>query len=172
MLTKSQKEQIIQEIKEKLSNSKVVITADFRGLSVKEMDELKKEIREIGGSVQVIKKTLMNIALKEQNTDFDLKKFTGPLVFVFGPEETGVPKKIWNFIKKSENLKIQGGLLEKEKIDAAQIEALAKMPSREELLAKLVGTIQAPVSGFVYALSGTIGSLVNVLKAVSDKKEE
>ncbi len=171
MLNKSQKETIIQKLKEKLVNNKVLVVADFRGLSVKDMNDLKKQIREIGGSVQVAKKTLINLALQAEKIDFDTRQFSGPLAFIFGIAETEVPKKIWSFAKKNDKIKIEGGLLEGKIISLAEVESLAKMPSKKELLGKLVGTVQGPVRGFVYVLSGTIGSLVNVLKAVEDQKK-
>lgn len=172
MLDKTQKEQLVKGLKEQLNQSKVLVMADFRGLSVKDMSDLKKDVKEAGGRMQVTKKTLFNVALKEKGIDFDTRKFTGPLAFIFGSEETAIPKKVWNFSKKNENLKVEGGILDNKIIARSDIEALAKLPSKEELLGKLVGTIQAPVSGFVSVLSGTVGSLMNVLKAVSDKKAQ
>lgn len=172
MLTKSQKEHLVKEIKELVDQNKIVVMADFRGLTVKDMTDLKKDIRESGGRMQVIKKTLVNVALKEKGIDFDTRDYTGPLAFIFGPDETVVPKKIWSFSRKNDKLKIEGGLLDKAIVTKSEIEALAKLPSREDLLGKLVGTIQGPVSGFVHVLSGTVGSFVNVLKAISEDKEE
>lgn len=162
----------MKELKELMDQNKILVMADFRGLTVKDMSDLKKEIREAGGRMQVVKKTLFNVALKEKKIDFDTRKFTGPLAFIFGTEETAIPKRVWSFSRKNENLKVEGGMLENEIVSKSEIEVLAKLPSKEELLGKLVGTIQEPVSGFVRTLSGTVGSLVNVLKAISDKNGE
>jgi len=170
MLTKAQKEEILKELEENMNRNKVLVMADYRGLSAKDMISLKKEIKEAEGKVQVAKKTLLNIILRNNGIDFDTRSFSGPLIFAFGPEETSVPKKIWNFTRKNDKLKIEGAVLENKVLSSDETVALAKLPSREELLAKVVGTIQAPVSGFVHVLSGTLGSLVNVLKAVSEKK--
>lgn len=170
MLTKTQKEEIIGGLRETMDQSKVLVIADYRGLTVKDMDDLKKEVREMGGKMQVAKKTLLNIILKERNIDFDTRTFSGPLVFVFGPEETAIPKKIWTFAKKNDKLKIEGAILENNVLNSEEAIALAKLPSKEELLARVVGTIQAPISGFVHVLSGTVGSFVNVVKAIADKK--
>ena len=164
MLSKSQKEEIIQSLKEKLETSKIVVVADYQGMTVKDMDDIKKEIREIGGEFQVTKKTLMNIALKEKDIDLDTKQYMGQLAFAFGPEETGVPKKIWSFIKKNEKMKIEAGVLENKAIDASAVESLAKLPSREELLGKVVGTIAAPMGGIVNVLTGPMRGLLNVLR--------
>ena len=170
MLNKSQKEDIVSKLKEALDQNKILVMADFRGLTVKDMDDLKKEIKEVGGKMQVAKKTLVNVALKERGIEFDTRDFTGPLAFIFGPEETAVPKKVWSFVRKNDKLKIEGGLLEEKIVTDSDIVMLAKLPSKEELLGKLVGTVQGPISGFVRVLSGTLGSFVNVLKAVGEKK--
>lgn len=172
MLTKSQKEEIIGRLKEAIDQNKILVMADFRGLTVQDLGTIKKEVKEIGGRLHVAKKTLLNIALQEKGIDFDTRKFTGPLVFAFGPEETGVPKKLWSFSKKNDKLKIEGGILEGNVLSSDEVVVLAKLPSKEELLAKVVGTIQAPISGFVHVLSGTVGSIVNVIKAISDNKAE
>lgn len=169
MLNKSQKEKIVASLKEALDGNKILVMADFRGLTVGDMNDLKKEVREVGGRTQVIKKTLVNVTLKEKGIDFDTRQFTGPLAFIFGPDETAVPKKVWSFSRKNENLKVEGGMLENEIVTKSDIEVLAKLPSKEELLGKLVGTIQGPVNGFARVLSGTIGSLANVIKAISNK---
>jgi len=170
MLTKSQKEAILAELKEAMSQNKVLVMADYRGLTVGDMQALKREVREAGGKMQVAKKTLLNIVLEDAGIEFDTRSFVGPLVFLFGPEETVVPKKVWNFARKNENLKIEGAILESKVLSSADTVALAKLPSKEELLAKLVGTIQGPVSGFVNVLAGPMRSMVQVLKAVSDNK--
>ncbi|MFH1182865.1 MAG: 50S ribosomal protein L10 [Candidatus Moraniibacteriota bacterium] len=170
MLTKNQKEKLVKEIKEYMNQNKILVMADFRGLTVKDMSDLKKEIREVGGKMQVVKKTLVNVALKEKGIDFDTRIFTGPLAFIFGPEETAVPKKIWSFFCKNDKLKIEGGLLENEVVTKSDIEVLAKLPTKEELLGRLVGTVQEPVSGFVRVLAGAIGSFTNVIRAISENK--
>lgn len=172
MLTKSQKEQIIDQLKEAIDQNKILVMADYRGLAVQDIIALKKEVKEQGGKLQVAKKTLLNIALQDKGIEFDTRKFSGPLVFAFGPEETAIPKKLWSYSKKNENLKIEGGILEGNVLSSDEVIVLAKLPSKEELLAKVVGTIQAPISGFVRVLSGTVGSFVNVVKAISDKKAQ
>ena len=170
MLTKSQKEGIIAELKEAMKQNKVLVMADYRGLTVQDIRELKNEVREIGGKMQVAKKTLLNIVLEDAGIDFDTRSFSGPLVFIFGPEETAVPKKIWKYSRKNENLKIEGAILENKVLSSEETVALAKLPSKEELLAKLVGTIQAPVSGLVNVMAGPMRSMVYALKAISDNK--
>jgi len=170
MLTKSQKEAIIAELKQAMKHNKVLVMADYRGLTVQDIRDLKNEVREVGGQMRVAKKTLLNIVLQDEGIDFDTRSFAGPLVFVFGPEETAVPKKIWKYSRKNENLKIEGAILENKVLSSEETVALAKLPSKEGLLAKLVSTINAPVSGFVNVLAGPMRSFIQIVKAISDNK--
>jgi len=170
MLTKPQKEEIIGQLEEVMDQNRILVMADFRGLTVKDIGDLKKAIKEVKGKMRVAKKTLLNIVLQKKGIDFDTRKFDGPLAFVFGPEETAVPKSLRAFARKNENLKIEGAVLDGKILNSQEVEELAKLSSKEELLAKLVGTVQGPISGFVRVLSGTIGSFVQVVKAISDQK--
>ena len=170
MQTKEQKKEIIDNLSQDLKENKVLVMADFRGLSVEEANQLKKTVKEVGGKVKVAKKTLLNLALKENGVDFDSRQYPGPLTFIFGPEETEVPKKVFSFAKKNDKLKIEGGILEKQILSSLDVVSLAKMPGKQELLAQLVGTINAPISGFIRTLSGNLSGLVNVIKALADKK--
>jgi len=169
MLTRKQKEEVINSLKKVLEENKLLVVADFRGLNVAKMQELKKLIRENNGNIQIVKKTLMNRALSEAEIKLDAKIFTGPLMFVFGTEEVGVSKVMWEFAKDNDGLKIEGGVLEGEVMDTENIEALAKLPGREELLAQTVFVIKSPMSGFAGVLRNTMGSFVNVLRAVAEK---
>lgn len=170
MLTRKQKEEIVAKLKEATSESKVILMADFRGLNVKDMGGLKKEVKSAGGRVQVARKTLMNLVLKERGVEFDTRKFTGPLAFFFGKEESEIPKMVWKFTKKNENLKIEGGILEDKIISKQEVENLAKLPGKKELLGQLVGVMQGPIRGFVGVTGGVLRSFVNVIKAIEEKK--
>ncbi|MFZ5982621.1 MAG: 50S ribosomal protein L10 [Patescibacteria group bacterium] len=171
MQTKSQKEQLVKDLTSKLKNSKGVVFSDFTGLSVKNMTELRRALRAEGIEIQVLKKTLITLALKDAGIELDANKMEGQLaIAVSDQDEVATAKIIAKFAKASENLKIVGGLLGKEILSKEEVSDLAKLPSKEELLAKLVGTIKAPVSGFVNVMAGNLRGLVNVLKAISDKK--
>jgi len=170
MLNRAQKEKIVAGLKKTADESKVILMADFRGLNVKDMGALKKEIKEVGGKVQVARKTLMNLVLKERGIEFDTRKFSGPLAFFFGKEETEVPKRVWKFAKKNENLKIEGGILENSVIEKKEVENLAKLPGKQEILGQLVGVMQGPIRGFVGVTSGVLRSFVGVIKAIEEKK--
>ena len=170
MLTKDQKKQIVKDLSEKIKSAKSVVFADFRGLKVKDLNELKRELRKADSSFKVLKKTLMNIALKDAKIEYDTKKLEGQIAMSFSADEITAAKIIDTFSKKNENIKILGGILGTQVMDAAQVKSLAKLPGKVELLAKLVGTINAPVSGFVNVLAGNLRGLVQVLKAISETR--
>ena len=168
--TKQQKEELIKELVEKLKASKAVVFSDYKGLEVKDMTVLRKELRVAGVELQVLKKTLINIALKDAGIEMDAKKLEGQIaIAVSSKDEVAAAKIIAKMAKVNENLKIVGGILGVKELSSDEVNALAKLPSKEELLAKLVGTLNAPVSGFVNVLAGNLRGLVNVLKAVAER---
>jgi len=171
MQTRQQKEIIVRDLAEKLRGSKAVVFSDYKGLTVKDMTTLRNDLRKEGVDLKVLKKTLLQIALKDAGIDMDVKKLEGQIaVAVAKNDEVAAAKIIAKMAKANENLKIAGGILGTKELSVAEVNALAKLPSKEELLAKLVGTLNAPVSGFVNVLAGNLRGLVTVLKAVADKK--
>jgi len=171
MQTKLQKEEIVKDLAGKLKASKAVVFSDYKGLRVKDMTMLRKELREAGIDIKVLKKTLISLALKDAGIELDVKKLEGQIaIAISSGDEVAAAKIIAKAAKANENLKIIGGILGVKELSAAEVNALAKLPSKEELLAKLVGTLNAPVSGFVNVMAGNLRGLVNVLKAVADAK--
>lgn len=171
MQTKKQKKDIVADLSEKLKNSKAVVFSDFKGLKVKDMMAMRKELRASGVSFNVVKKTLIEIALKDAKLKMDVKGLEGQIaVAVSSGDEVAAAKIIAKVAKANENLKIVGGLLGDKMLTETEVKALASLPGKEELLAKLVGTLNAPISGFVNVLAGNLRGLVNVLKAVADGK--
>lgn len=170
MLTKDQKKQLVKDLAEKIKTAKSVVFADFRGLKVKDLSELKKELRKSNASFKVTKKTLMKIAFKDAGINFDPEKLEGQIAVSLSDDEVSAAKTINIFSKKNENIKIVGGFVGEKKMSIEEMIALAKLPSREELLAKLVGTLNAPVSRFVNVLAGNLRGLVQVLKAVAERQ--
>lgn len=167
---KQQKEELVKSLAEKLKNSKAVVFSDFKGLTVKGLTDLRKELRSADIEIKVLKKTLINIALKDAGIDADTRKMEGQIaIAISSGDEVAAAKIIAKAAKANENLKIVGGILGIKELSADEVNALAKLPSKEEMLAKLVGTINAPVSGFVNVLAGNLRGLVQVLKAVSEK---
>lgn len=171
MQTKDQKKEIVKDLAKKIKDSKAVVFSDYKGLKVKDMSALRKELRASGIELKVLKKTLISLALKDAGIETDIKKLEGQIaIAVSSGDEILAAKIIAKVAKANENIKIVGGFLGDKKLSAAEVNALAKLPSKEELLAKLVGTLNAPVSGFVNVLAGNLRGLVQVLKAVADSK--
>jgi len=171
--TKEQKKQIIKDLTEKINQAKSVIFVNFNKLGVKENEDLRNLLREARGEYYVAKKTLVDLALKDAKIqNVKVKEFTGQIAAIFGYEDEVAPVRIVDKFKKDKEGKIEfvGGILENEFIDTATVSELAKLPSKPELYAKIVGSINAPVYGFVNALAGNLRNLVYVLKAVENKK--
>lgn len=169
--TKVQKEATLTQLVSSLEKSKGVVFANFQGLKVKESEALRKLCREQNVEFLAVKKTLLKKALAEVGKDVDTKSFQGGVATVFGYEDEVAPAQIIaKFAKDHEIVKIFGGLLEGNVIDGGKVTALSKLPSKQQLLGQLVGTLNAPVSGFVNVLAGNLRGLVNVLNAVKDKK--
>ena len=170
MQTKKQKEEIVKDMASKAKEAKAVVFSDFKGVKVKDLTQLKKDLRKEGVDFKVAKKTLINIAFKEAGIEIDTKEMEGQVaVSISTQDEVAAAKIIEKFAKTNQNLKILGGILESKLMSIEQVKALAKLPSKEEMLGKLVGTIQAPISGFVNVCAGNLRGLVQVLKGISEK---
>ena len=145
---------------------------DYCGLTVKDIQALRVAIRESGASMKVYKNTLMHIALDEAGLPTLDDILEGPSAFVFaGDDVAAAAKAVKTFAKTNQNLEIKGGLMEGEQVSAAQVEAIASLPSREELLAQIAGAISGVARGLAVALNGVPSGLAQVTKAVADQKE-
>ena len=166
---------VVEEMKEKLQSAQGAVFVGFSGLSVADVTKLRRKFREGGVEYKVVKNTLTRIAADELGfNDLDAV-LEGPTAIAYSAEDTVAPAKILkDFIKetKTEALTVKAGIADGQVIDAAAVEALASLPSREELLAKLVGSMQAPISGLVNVLQGNIRNMVYVFDAVRAKKAE
>ena len=171
-LTHQQKEEIIKNLKDKIVRQKMMVFVDFTGLKVRKLSELRKELKEINSLFKVSKKTLLGIVLKDFNSSLaqEVGKLKGELgvILGFGNEGDILPiKTVYNFSIKNKNLKILGGFFEEKFIDKKTVLELAKIPTKKELLAKLVGSFAAPISNFANVLQGNIKGLVCVLGAIN-----
>lgn len=158
---------------EKVKSAKSVVFARFDKLLVKENEDLRHRLKAEGGEYYVAKKTLLNLAFKENNQEVDFGAMDGQVAAIFGYQDEVAPAKIVDtFRKEAEEPKIffLGGILENKFISKEMVESLAKLPSKKELYAKLVGSLNSPVSGFVNVLAGNLRGLVTCLKAIGDKK--
>ncbi|PIP26132.1 MAG: 50S ribosomal protein L10 [Candidatus Moranbacteria bacterium CG_4_9_14_3_um_filter_40_7] len=171
MQTKLQKKSLIKDWSEKIKTAKAVVFADFKGFPVKEMMALRKELRKAGVEMKVLKKTLMRLALKEAGVEMDVRKMEGQISLAVSPkDEIAAAKIIFQAAKANENLKITGGLLGRKEMSVPEINAMAILPSKEELLAKLTGSLNAPLSGLVNVLAGNLRGLVQTLRAIGEGK--
>lgn len=164
-LTREKKKQLIEELKNAFSESKSTVFTDPTGLSMPELNEIRNTLREKAIKYKVAKKNLVKLAEKDQKYQFDPSIYKGSIGLVLGYEDEIEPAKaVYDLSQKFENLKIRGGIFENKFIDLAKIQELAQIPSREELYAKLTGSIATPMSGMINVLSGNSRNLVNLLK--------
>ncbi len=173
-LTRKQKEEILASVKDKIKDQKSIVFTDFTGLSVSKISELKRKLRESGAEYKVVKKNILARAIDESGIEgLDVKSFEGSTGVAFSYEDEVVAAKIINdFIKQGDvgEFKIVGGVLENRAMTKEDVIALAKLPSKEQLLANLLAQMNAPVSGFVNVLAGNIKNLVYALNAIKEKK--
>lgn len=148
-----------------------MIFVDFQGLSVSDADIMKKDLRKSGVEYRVMKKKLFNRSIKEAGLNISVLDFKGQFGIAFSLEdEISAAKVLYDFSKKGDKISLVGGILEGKALNQEDVVALAKIPSKQELLARLVGSINAPVSQFVGVLSGTSRSFVLALKAIAEQK--
>lgn len=163
----------VAELKDLLSSSKGAVLVDYCGLTVAEDTELRSKMREAGVKYMVAKNTFIRIAAKEAGVEGLDSYLEHNTAVAFSAEDPVAPAKILNdFSKDHKALEIKAGILDGKVIALDEVKALAELPSREELLAKLVGSMQAPISGLVNVLQGTIRNFVYTLEAVRQKKEQ
>ena len=172
MLTRSQKEQLVKDLSARIRGGKVLIFSDYAGTSVSKMKDLRDELRKTDSSYKITKKKLIDLALKDASIEASVLDFEGQIGIAIGKgDEVTAAKVLAKFAKENKNFKILQGVLESKVISGKEIMSLATLPGKDELLAKLVGTINAPISGFVNALAGNLKNLVGVLKAISEKPQ-
>lgn len=173
--SKEQKREILQNLKEKIASSRSVVFTNFEGLGVKENEELRNRLKQEGGEYYVPKKTLLKMALEEAGiSDVNPRNIDGKLAVVFGYEDEIMPAKIVDeFREKHENkVEFAGGILENSFLTPEKVGELAQMPSKQELQAKLVGTLASPMSGLVNTMAGNMRNLVYALKAIEEQKSQ
>lgn len=170
--TKQQKEDLVKQVTESIKNSKALVFANYKGVTVKDITAIRQELRKSGSSWQVMKKTLLNIALKNAGVEVDARALEGQVGVAFSHDEVAAAKVIADFQKahKEVTLSIEGGALGTKALSALEVKALSKLPSQDEMRAKLVGTLQAPIASFVRVMGGNLSGLVQVLKAIEGKK--
>ncbi|MDB5178302.1 MAG: ribosomal protein [Patescibacteria group bacterium] len=173
-ISREAKEQAVAKLSDDLGRIKLAVMTDYRGLTVPEVEELRGLLRDEGITYRVTKNTLLRLAAKNNPAlaDVDPTSFTGPMALALGFDDEVAPARvIFQYAKQHQALEIVGAITgEGVVLDAAQVKALATLPTREQLIAQVVGTIAAPLSGFVGVMSGNVRSIINVLNALSEAK--
>jgi len=173
--TKTQKTKIIEDLKEKLKKQKSTVFIDFSGLDSRFLSKMREELKQSDCALKIVKKTLFRKGLESLGMEgiageVDKIKFQLALIFSFKDEI--VPAKICHkFSQENEKLKILGGIFNKEIINKEKVIELAQLPSKEELLARLAGSLQGPVSGFINVLKGSLNGLINILGNIKPRSE-
>lgn len=165
------KKQVVSELKEKIQNSKGAVLTDYRGLNVKEVTQLRNELRNAGIEYRVVKNTLTTIAVKDIGLA-DLETYLkGPTAIALSSDPVAPAKILSEFARTNKKFTIKAGILEGKIISQDGVKALAELPPREVLLAKVAGAMQAPIAGWVNVLQGPIRKFVYAVDAVRQQKE-
>lgn len=169
--TRAQKEEILDELSEKFSRIKSAVFTSVSGYTMDDANALRQKGRTQGVEVVVAKKTLLTRTLEKNGFTVPESELVGSILTTMGYQDEIAPSKLMAaFSKDRESMKVIGGLLEGKFVGADAIKQLATLPSREELLSKLVGSLNAPVSGFVNVLAGNLRGLVQVLNSIKEAK--
>lgn len=172
-LTRQEKEQMLQEYGERLQRAQVLIWADYRGTTVSQIQDLRGKLRPVGAEAMIVKNTLMRLALEKANLPVPSDTMAGPSAVTFVYDDvTAAAKVVTGFASANDRVfRIKGGMAGGKAIDAAQVSTLTTLPSREVLLGRVLGGIQAPVSGLVGTLAAVLRGLMTVLNARAEQLE-
>jgi large subunit ribosomal protein L10 len=171
-LNLEEKKAVVEEIAAQVAGAKGIVLAEYRGLEVGNMTELRRRARGSGVYLRVLKNTLARRAVKDTPFAKLADQMVGPLVYGISSDPVATAKVMNEFAKGNEKFVIKAGAMPNAVISAKEVVALASLPSREELLAKLMGTMQAPIAQFVRTLNEVPSKFVRALAAVRDAKEK
>ena len=168
-MDRAQKEQVVEELGQIFESSGVVVVAHYEGLTVAEMQDLRAQMREVGGSVRVAKNKLAKIALEGQPCASIAEYLTGMTVLSYSEDPVAAAKVVVDYAKGNDKLQILGGSMGEDSLDIAGVKAVAAMPSREELIASIVGCIGAPASNIAGAIGAPASNIASVLSTIEEK---
>jgi len=165
MITKDKKKEILKDLVDRLSRQKTIVFFDYTGLKVDQFQKLRTKLREESVDCYVVKKTLIDLALEKAGLKINkVKKIPGQIALVLGYQDEVTPARVlYQFAKENKDVKIIAGVVHGDYLENEAVISLAKLPSKQELLGKLVGTIARPTYGLVNALKGNLRKLVFVL---------
>ena len=170
-LNLSQKKQVVEGVSTVVGNAQATVVAEYRGMTVEQMKVLRREAHDNGVYVKVVKNTLLRRAIQETEHSCLDELLVGPLAFAASEDPVAVAKVLNKYAKEYDALEIKAGSMSGKLLSTGEIKALAQLPSRDELLAKLMGTMQAPTAKFVQTLNEVPTKFARGLAAVRDSKE-
>lgn len=171
MANKAFKSEKIDTLKAKIEKAQVAIVTEYKGYTVEEIQKLRRSLQKDGGDYMVVKNTLAKIAVKGTEYEVLSDALKGPIALAFGFEDQVSPAKAMaKFIKETKKGEIIGGALDGKLLSADEAKALANLPSKEELIAKILGSINSPASGIVGCVNGVMAQLTRAMAAVRDQK--
>lgn len=168
-MDRARKEQVVEELGQMFQSSGVVVVARYEGMTVAQMQELRAQMREAGGSVRVAKNRLAKIALKGLPAESVAGLLTGMTVFACSEDPVAAAKVSDAYAKTNEKFVILGGAMGETALDPAGVKAVAQMPSREELIASIVASIGAPASNLAGAIGAPAANIASILSTIEDK---
>ncbi|MCC7356211.1 MAG: 50S ribosomal protein L10 [Candidatus Doudnabacteria bacterium] len=169
--SKSQKEQDLAELTEKLKEAKSVVLSEYRGTTVKDIESFRKQMRGEQVFTKVYKVSLLRKALEANGIDASSIDYKQPVILSISQDDETTPARlVKNISKDVKTIGVLAGVLDNHLVDKVQVLALADLPSKDQLRAQVVGTINAPISGFVNVLAGNVRSILNVLNAIAAKQ--
>jgi large subunit ribosomal protein L10 len=171
LITKEKKTQQIAELTERFSRSKAVVFTEYKGLTVAEIAELRRLLKEAGAEYKVAKNTLVNIAAKGTPIESAKDSFVGPTGIAFGFDDpVAATKKVLEFSGKNDKFKVKSGIIEGKLCSPDELKAISTLPPREVLLSMMAGTFQAPMSKLAGALHATVAQFAYALDSLKNKK--
>ena len=170
-LNLQQKQSVVAEVAKQVAGAQAIVLAENRGMAVAHMTQLRAKARASGVYFRVVKNTLVRRAVVDTPFASLADRMVGPLAYGIGPDPVAVAKVLNDFAKSNEKFVITGGAMPGQVMSAKDVSALASLPSREELIGKLLGTMQAPMAKLVRTLSEVPGRFVRTLAAVRDARQ-
>ncbi len=168
-MDRAQKEKVVDELGQIFESSGVVVVSHYEGMTVAEMQDLRAKMSEAGGSVRVAKNRLAKIALNGQPCESVSKYLTGMTVLAYSEDPVAAAKVVDAYAKENDKLVILGGAMGDTALDVAGVKAVASMPSREELIASIVGCIGAPASNIAGAIGAPASNIASILSTIEEK---
>lgn len=169
-LNREQKGESLAEVTKLFETSKVVVLTDYKGIKVEDVTQLRRDVRAAKGKFKVVKNTISRKVFADAKYEGFRKLLKGSSALAFGDDPVAVVKKITEFTKTNKQLTVRAGLMDGNVLTAAQLEVLATLPTRDVLLAQIMGLLNAPMASFLGNLNGQIADFLSVMKQIEEKK--